>query len=625
MFNRNLIIVMASGLIISGCGKFNVDPEGSFFGGGRVTAASVNQLFPGDRFEKIDLIDLIDPNGLRKNLPDHSDLKDQSLARSKRDTADQDRRELARAYAAFENYPNKTTRRNRIQDRIMSASEQRCNLYKTYIKRVDTYQNSILGSLTTILGGAGAIVTSTTAARVLAGSAGIGSGIRAELNQAFFSSIATSVIVPAIDLRRVKIRSQIDNSRNKKSTRSYTLEASILDALRYHGACSIDSGLDEAGISVKNAINPGLDTFAYTMAQLNQAQEIIDNNKASPDTLKTIRRLRIQMLNQGSSAIPLDDFSDVFDGDEESLPTNTYTAFQARIKPTFEVLLNIAKSRASELKETEASEKTIKDEIDKLLDDDSGTHSLKKHMESAIQMFNERFKDDAITETKKIVNLAVARDVDEPNAKAATTLKLGNAILDGRKLTATMRAFIEQLDIRLGEIKKVITDKSIGSDKFAAALSSAIEALRTYVTKQPTVASGGDTEVGKKTEKVEEIEISPPSPYELKVKKLSLRTSPEVASDNIIGILANGLTMDAKARLEANSSDCDTWLNVTFTSGGKTVEGWACEKKADKVYLMKAKQGTKPSIPVEQPEPVPAPEMNAPNTTPPPPTPTTNQ
>ncbi|MCP5242923.1 MAG: hypothetical protein H6940_05740 [Burkholderiales bacterium] len=55
-----------------------------------------------------------------------------------------------------------------------------------------------MGTLTTALGGAGAIVTGAEAARILAGLAGIASGTRAELNQAIFESVATSVIVPAI-------------------------------------------------------------------------------------------------------------------------------------------------------------------------------------------------------------------------------------------------------------------------------------------------------------------------------------------------------------------------------------------------------------------------------------------
>ena len=42
---------------------------------------------------------------------------------------------------------------------MIAASNQRCNLYMTYLKRVSVYTNGLFGSLTTILGGAGAIVT----------------------------------------------------------------------------------------------------------------------------------------------------------------------------------------------------------------------------------------------------------------------------------------------------------------------------------------------------------------------------------------------------------------------------------------------------------------------------------
>ena len=78
-----------------------------------------------------------------------------------------------------------------------------------------------LGSIATALAGAGAIVTGATAARSLAGAAGITEGIRAEFQQAFFSNLATHIIVPCIEnRRRIILEEQVTAGRGTTSLRN---------------------------------------------------------------------------------------------------------------------------------------------------------------------------------------------------------------------------------------------------------------------------------------------------------------------------------------------------------------------------------------------------------------------
>lgn len=130
----------------------------------------------------------------------------------------------------------------------------------TYLKRISEYTNGIFGISTTVLGGAGAIVTGENAARTLSGLAGISSGTRAELNQAVFESLTTSVIVPAIRLRREELLQKIMKKRTCPIDK-YTVEGAVADAINYHGACSMDTGIDFAGKSIQTYDDIGMKKF----------------------------------------------------------------------------------------------------------------------------------------------------------------------------------------------------------------------------------------------------------------------------------------------------------------------------------------------------------------------------
>lgn len=247
---------------------------------GHTTTSGSHQFFAEDSFEQLDLNSLLDPERRRDaQLPNGliaapmPSTYESAISASTRPATAQ-ANELERAFRAFYTYgPRLEERRSRLQDRIVAASEQRCNTYKNYLRRVETTQSSWLGSLTTLLGGAGAIATHANTVRAFSGLAGITSGVNAELRQSYFSSLATQVIVPGIDLARSDVRRDMLTKRGEPLS-IYTVEAAIAEAARYHGACSMNAGLERSGKAVTEVSNPGLRMLNATLGQLNLAQKL---------------------------------------------------------------------------------------------------------------------------------------------------------------------------------------------------------------------------------------------------------------------------------------------------------------------------------------------------------------
>lgn len=269
---RNLMLFVSVGFISAGCA--GTTPESSLFGDKRVTTASANQMFDKnfESFSDEKLVSLLDPEGTGSvagssggEMAQRLDLA--FLHANKVDSSDPSKAEA---------------RRSQIQDRLIAASNQRCNLYTTYLKRISEYTNGIFGVTTTLLGGAGAIVTGENAARTLSGLAGISSGTRAELNQAVFESLTTSVIVPAIRLRREEILQSILAKRTCPLTK-YTVEGAIADVVNYHGACSIDTGIAYAEKSIQSYDDIGVKKFKEIDALLKRKDASENSaNKGKP-------------------------------------------------------------------------------------------------------------------------------------------------------------------------------------------------------------------------------------------------------------------------------------------------------------------------------------------------------
>ncbi len=164
--------------------------------------------------------------------------------------------------------------RNQIQDQLLLASVQRCNAYEKYLRHLDASEGFLFGALSTILGGAGAIVTGAGGARALAGTAGISSGVGAEARQNIFSNLASAVIVPGIEKRRTELLQEIADKRCH-SVQTYTIGFALADAGRFHAACTMDQGISEAAQTVTTAQDPGLQSALGVFQKFAKAQQLV--------------------------------------------------------------------------------------------------------------------------------------------------------------------------------------------------------------------------------------------------------------------------------------------------------------------------------------------------------------
>jgi len=164
------------------------------------------------------------------------------------------------------------TRRNRIQDRLLMASNDACENYKTVLKRKQADRNFQYGVASIGLGAAGAVSTVANTARVFSALAGATAGARAEYNRDYFADLAAQVITKAITNRRKEILASILDGQGK-GLLEYSLESAIADAIIYHGACSLIGGLEYADGAVASTgkdATLGLDVMRATQKTANE-------------------------------------------------------------------------------------------------------------------------------------------------------------------------------------------------------------------------------------------------------------------------------------------------------------------------------------------------------------------
>lgn len=260
---RAISILFPVALVAAGCGDF----DRSRFADGRAGLATPRS-FINKSYEEVDIIAALTDGKTQTAINDKTTDVEASKA-------------LQAAYAKFYEQSainrNGPERRNQIQDELFRASDQRCNYYKAYLYHLQSTQRSFFGGLSTALGGLGAIFTSASTARALSGAAGITSGVGAEAMEAQFASLTIQVLIEGIEKQRKDVfeaaRSQrfrsdsLTNSQRLATLSEYTVEHAILDAVRYHGACTITEGLRAAANSIQTIRHPGPEMMQYAIAQ----------------------------------------------------------------------------------------------------------------------------------------------------------------------------------------------------------------------------------------------------------------------------------------------------------------------------------------------------------------------
>lgn len=185
----------------------------------------------------------------------------------------------------------KRLQRNSVQERMIATSISRCNVFKTYLRRQQTDVNFNFGTLTTVAGALGAIATGVDASRLMAGAAGLFSGIRAECNQTYYSNLAAYVIIKGIEVKQELVYRQIQSEGQTKSVADYPMEAAIKDAMFFDGHCSTVTGLSQAGASIEATTEPGLEALTRGILRARIAKEAADMSRSDlldPDKLRKL-------------------------------------------------------------------------------------------------------------------------------------------------------------------------------------------------------------------------------------------------------------------------------------------------------------------------------------------------
>lgn len=277
-------IIGACTLVLPGCAQLQPDFGHQAEASEQVSRVDAHSSFPAVRrinFEQVNIVELVDPEGRAAVMFKQSwdGTKDYTGERRWGVQYDLVLNWFRMDHTASEE--QKRSHRNSVQDRIMSVSTSRCNVFKTYLRRQQADVNFLLGAATTAAGVLGAVLPGVRASRNLAATAGLFSGTQAEYNSAYYSNLAASVIVQGIEMRQARLQKELVQTRQGKSIADYSMEAAINDAIVFDGSCSTVVGLLEAADSIKEVSNPGLARAAEVIASVRAANEIAQADKIS--------------------------------------------------------------------------------------------------------------------------------------------------------------------------------------------------------------------------------------------------------------------------------------------------------------------------------------------------------
>jgi hypothetical protein len=245
-------------------------------------------------------------------------------------------------YVAFETlYEHKSDEklrlRNMVQERIMAASERRCNHFLIEFRKIHADTNFGIGMATTLSAGLGALVPGVQASKNLSGIAGILSGVRGEFNDSYYANLATSVIIRGIEESRAEARQKVREQANMSATK-YSMAAAINDAIVFDGLCSVAVGLDKANEALTKLADPGLDAMNRAMLKTSVSNRIarrefdgLDEDlkkleKAGIDTRWLIPRGRALAGTLGEQGIGVGSYDEISVGDN----AQAYVDAQAR-------------------------------------------------------------------------------------------------------------------------------------------------------------------------------------------------------------------------------------------------------------------------------------------------------
>lgn len=305
----NTIIAIGLCSVVSGCGTsgaglFTPRPQNAELGASegtdsdrttnKIDYTGVSPVIKGARIEPINLLIMLDPEYQSKQI-----LEKYAPHRKWSELTYDERYEYA--FEAFSRNPNatdveKAQRRNRVQDRIVLSSDQRCGIYRRMLLSIQSDANFWLGTGATIAGVLGPLF-GERGAKNLAVLAGGLSGTRAEVSQSYFYNLAVPVITKGIDERRKSILERMRLA-HTADIHQYTVQAAVKDAVYYDGQCSVISGLEEAAEAIRLVSDPGIESANRILLKTKLTKEIVSANTSTEIAAldKSVRMLEANPL-----------------------------------------------------------------------------------------------------------------------------------------------------------------------------------------------------------------------------------------------------------------------------------------------------------------------------------------
>lgn len=156
-------------------------------------------------------------------------------------------------------------RRNDLQQRIVSASNQKCGAYLRTIVSSRAETTTLWSGFATLFSGAASVLGHAATAKAFAAGSTVSNGVLGTFNEAYFNNLAVNIIASGITARRLKILETIEAGKGK-SMSAYPVNAAIADAVEYHAACNIISGMETAANATKDAASTSAGNAAKTAA-----------------------------------------------------------------------------------------------------------------------------------------------------------------------------------------------------------------------------------------------------------------------------------------------------------------------------------------------------------------------
>lgn len=256
---KKLSWIVFAALMLSGCAL--VDKNEDFLRAqSESNPAGAKGLLRGDELRGLSIANLI--GSFTSNWTPGSPPKDGGdRARVEYEQRETDRA-VALFYRTWEGDPAKAALyRNEIQSRIMAAANQRCHLWKNYIATASSSVGFWSGVVSAATGAASIAFSPEGTKDALTAVSTTSAAVGDQFDKEYLFSLTMPVIVQGVESRRDEISDSIKERRTTNgdptALKGYPLSAAIADALEYHAACSISSGLQQAAEKLADSRNGG--------------------------------------------------------------------------------------------------------------------------------------------------------------------------------------------------------------------------------------------------------------------------------------------------------------------------------------------------------------------------------